>query len=129
MVLGQARPHIDPMESILVLDDDPGFRHAAASALRRAGFTVTQAANCWEAPDQATRTSFDLLMLDVSLEDDIDGLTFGRLMKERGDNLKVMYVTGHALEAADMPDKVLLKPVENEQLVAAAAALLRDRPV
>ncbi|MGD8591012.1 MAG: EAL domain-containing protein, partial [Chromatiales bacterium] len=62
------------MGSILLVDDDPGFRLTTSEALTGAGFRVIEASSGQEALLQLEQSTPDLIMLDA-LMDDMDGFT------------------------------------------------------
>ena len=53
------------MSKILVVDDDPTTRHLITHQLRRAGYTVADAADGQKALERVRREPFDLVLLDV----------------------------------------------------------------
>lgn len=55
---------------VLLVDDDPTIRMAAAFALGAAGYTVLEAANGAEALELGSDPGIDVLLLDVVLEDE-----------------------------------------------------------
>lgn len=69
---------------ILVVDDTPIFRDPLASSLRLAGYETTCAANGEEALAAVRDSRPDLILLDLAMPV-MDGVTFLRALKERGD--------------------------------------------
>lgn len=55
--------------AILIIDDEPRLRQTIARSLAAHGHAVDQAGNCREAIEAATKTTYDLLLLDVNLPD------------------------------------------------------------
>lgn len=72
-------------ESILVIDDIRGQRDTAERLLTRLGYKITKAANGREAIriiQANTNTKFDLILLDMIMEHDFDGLdTYREIIK------------------------------------------------
>jgi two-component system cell cycle sensor histidine kinase/response regulator CckA len=121
-------------DSVLVVDDNAPSRTALARLLRDAGFAVLEAADGQEAL-RLLADRPDLVVLDVVLPD-TDGYEVCRRIKEGSDtaDIPVLMVSGVAVECADRvhgletgADAYLRKPVEPEELIAHARALLRVR--
>jgi CheY-like chemotaxis protein/anti-sigma regulatory factor (Ser/Thr protein kinase) len=60
-------PSTTARNRILLVDDDRAFRHAIATLLTDAGYTVLQAADGSEALSLLAREPFDLMLLDIGL--------------------------------------------------------------
>lgn len=58
-----------PMETILIIDDDPGFRGLMETILRGEGYTVQTAGSVAEARDCGSRSSYHLVISDLKLPD------------------------------------------------------------
>jgi hypothetical protein len=119
---------------ILVVDDNEAGRFAKANVLRRAGFTVEEAASGAEALARAPELDPDLVLLDVNLPD-ISGLEVCRQLKARpGVPAQVLQISATAVGDDDHvaglmhgADTYLIEPVPPEILVATTRALLRVR--
>ncbi|MDB5770438.1 MAG: hybrid sensor histidine kinase/response regulator, partial [Burkholderia sp.] len=118
---------------ILNVDDTDAARYAKTRILTRAGFAVIEAASGDEALRRANEDSPDLVLLDVKLPD-INGFEVCRLLKE--DPLtKMVLVLQTSASYIGIADKIraldggadnyLFEPIEPEELVANAKALLR----
>jgi CheY-like chemotaxis protein len=71
-------------ESVLVVDDDDSQREMATELLASLGYRVTSAANGHEALDCLRKQPVDLVMLDMIMERDFDGLdTYREILKIR----------------------------------------------
>jgi two-component system cell cycle response regulator CpdR len=123
--------------SILVLDDDDGFRRFLVQALTRAGYSVVGSGDA-----NAVLTIldgsvfFDLLITDIKMPRfQAHGIAVGRMamLKRRG--IKIIYVTGdpsqvprNFIDTAETP--LLGKPIRLEFLLDTVAAVLaiRERP-
>ncbi|MFH1569667.1 MAG: ATP-binding protein, partial [Gemmatimonadota bacterium] len=69
-------------ESILVVDDMEEQRQLAAALLEKLGYSVATAAGGDEAVEHLQQRSVDLLVLDMIMEDGMDGLdTFRRILE------------------------------------------------
>jgi two-component system, OmpR family, response regulator len=120
--------------SILIVDDDDGFRHAVRSALEFAGFDVSEAASGRDALASADRSRPSLVVLDVLLPELSGYGVCQELRKQHGRHLPVLFISGERTEPADRAaglmlggDDYLVKPVDPEELVARVRALLRRR--
>ena len=86
------------MDSILLVDDDPQSRGAAARLLRAEGYRVTEAANGEEAlAALKQQRPADLILLDLDMPR-IDGLTFLGLLRAdpRFNAIPVVVTSGFA---------------------------------
>ncbi|RKQ88943.1 response regulator transcription factor [Brockia lithotrophica] len=116
---------------ILLLEDDPPLRQAVAGLLEEAGYRVTCAEDVYEAEGYALSELFDLYLVDVVLPD-VDGFTFLRRLRERGDQTPAIFLTARdqvedrvrGLSVAGGDDYVV-KPFSSEELLARIAAVLR----
>lgn len=81
------------MASILMVDDNQGFRRTMCRALRRAGFEVDEASDGHQAGRMLESTAYDLVVTDVFMPD-MDGYEFLRSVRERKPDLPVIAVTG-----------------------------------
>ncbi len=128
----------DPLATLLVVDDQDAARFAKAQILRRAGFTVHEAATGSEALAVAARVGPDLVLLDVNLPD-IHGFEVGRRLRAANTSLpslQIIQVSSTAIAASDRArgldegaDVYLTEPIDSEVLVATVRALLRVRRV
>jgi signal transduction histidine kinase len=121
---------------VLVVDDQDSGRFVKVQMLRRAGFTVHEAASGRETLDIARDVPFDLVVLDVNLPD-ISGLVVGRLLREQQPGppaIQILHVSSTAVGDKDRAqgldagaDAYLSEPIEPTVLIATAKALLRVR--
>jgi signal transduction histidine kinase/DNA-binding response OmpR family regulator len=124
----------EPAPTVLVVDDDASVRSLLADTLRRAGFTVHEAATAAEAGEPLAEPP-DLLVVDAQLPDG-DGREIGRRLKHDPLTrdipvvmLSGVYVQDDERTAAleECCDAFLRKPVAPRELVATARAMLRLR--
>lgn len=82
--------------TVLVVDDDDGLRAGLAIGLKRDGYAVDCASDATEATEKLAHGSFDLILLDLRLPGNIDGL--GLLAQIRAEhsplNLPVIIISG-----------------------------------
>ena len=121
---------------VLVVDDQDSGRFVKVQILRRAGFTVHEAATGQAALDLARRHAMDLIVLDVNLPD-VSGLEVGRTLRKEQPGppaLQILHVSNTAVTDNDRArglnagaDAYLPEPIEANVLLATAHALLRVR--
>jgi two-component system response regulator MprA len=118
------------MARILVVDDDPGVRHAVGRALRFEGYEVDEAGNGTAALEQIDQRQPDALVLDLVMPG-TGGLEVCRRLRAEGNDVPVLVLTARH-ELADRvagldagADDYLVKPFALEELMARLRALLR----
>lgn len=87
---------------ILVVEDEPAISDVVATALRYQGHSVTQADDGLDGLSRASRSSFDLIVLDVMLPG-LDGFEICRRLRDRGQLAPVLFLTARA-ETEDRVD-------------------------
>jgi CheY-like chemotaxis protein len=115
---------------ILLVDDDASFVESNRDLLEAYGYAVFTACNGTEALAKAQEVRPDVMVLDVMMRTDTEGLDVARRVREMPElsNLRVVLVTGvtqalqlpHDLEADErwLPvDRVLEKPVDPGRLL------------
>ena len=110
------------MASILLAEDDESMRRFLATALERAGHTVTACGDGSEAFEALRGVAFDLLLSDIVMPG-LDGIELAKRAAELHPQLKIMFITGFAAvalhPAAEAPKqaKVLSKPFHLREIV------------
>jgi DNA-binding NarL/FixJ family response regulator len=111
--------------TILVVDDDEGFRAFTTSLLEQAGYATAEAGTGEEAIAAAQKERPALVLLDVKLPG-VSGFEVCRQLKELfGRDLPVFLISGVRAEAFDRAaglligaDDYLVKPVDPDELLA-----------
>jgi signal transduction histidine kinase len=118
---------------ILVVDDDDGGRYLKTHILRKSGYAVIEAANGRVALEQCRDSAPDLVLLDVVLPD-VSGIEICRQIKATFPGIPVLQTSAAITSAHDRAlslvggaDAFLIEPIEPEELIATAKALLRMR--
>jgi two-component system response regulator MprA len=117
------------MTTILVVDDDPKIRSVLGRGLRFEGYDVQIAASGQEALQLARDTTFDLVVLDLTMPR-MDGLEVCRRLR-RGVSIPILMLTARDAVADRIvgldsgADDYLTKPFDFEELLAHVRALLR----
>lgn len=117
--------------SILVVDDDPGFRDFVATLLGDAGYAVSAADSGEAALVAVGDRRPDLVMLDVSMPG-MSGYEVCRALRTRfGERLPVIFVSGTRVEPYDRAgglmigaDDYVVKPCFGDELLARVRRLL-----
>jgi len=119
--------------TILVVDDSATKRYLLVSWLSRAGFTVLEAETGGEALAKLAGGDIDLVVLDVKLPD-MSGFEVCQRIKSDPQYgvLPVIHVSAHAVDVVDRTqglnrgaDAYLVEPIEPDELIATAQAVLR----
>jgi DNA-binding response OmpR family regulator len=111
--------------TILVVDDEPGVRHAVARALRRVGHRVHEAGSGAEgiAIGRLHRDALQVLVTDVEMPSG-SGRVVADTLRAEIPGLRVLLMSGHALDGG--PYDVMQKPFTVEVLVGRIEALLTE---
>jgi len=121
-----------PNKRILVVDDEPTIRSFLLRVLEQEGYVVQAARDGQEALQYLEMMSYDLLLTDIKM-DQMDGVELLQEARKRYADLAVILLTGHAtvpsaiVALREGAYDYLLKPVKNEDIVAAVAAGLHQR--
>jgi CheY-like chemotaxis protein len=108
--------------NVLVVDDNPDISALAANALEEQGCIVKQAHSATEAMSILRRASFDILLSDIVMPGEMDGISLARLAKAASPDLIVILMTGYSerLEGGEVVEgELLLKPFAPRDLAAA----------
>jgi two-component system NtrC family sensor kinase len=106
----------------LVVDDNPDVSNLAANALEEQGCIVKQAHSATEAMSILRKTDFDVLLSDIVMPGEMDGISLARLAKTASPDLVVILMTGYSerLEGGEVVEsELLLKPFGPRDLKAA----------
>ncbi|OJF15292.1 SpoIIE family protein phosphatase [Couchioplanes caeruleus] len=119
--------------TVLVVDDSATKRYLLVSWLTRAGFTVVEAETGCAALSLLREAEVDLVVLDVKLPD-LSGFEVCERIKTDSAYgvLPVIHVSAHAVDVVDRTqglnrgaDAYLVEPIEPDELIATAQAVLR----
>jgi DNA-binding response OmpR family regulator len=122
---------MNPVDRILLVEDDPRLAEMLTEYLGQAGFRVTHAANGRSALEHIGAGGLDAVILDLMLPD-MDGLDVCRQLRASSD-IPVLMLTarGDAIDrivGLEMgADDYLPKPFEPRELLARLRAILRRR--
>ncbi|PKL60025.1 MAG: response regulator [Methanomicrobiales archaeon HGW-Methanomicrobiales-4] len=109
-------------KSILLVEDDDIIARVADWRLKNLGYSVCgRASTSAEAMELVTNQNPDLILMDINIQGDIDGIDTAKMIKE-GYNIPVVFVTSHSdgitIERAKSvnPDGFILKPFDDNDL-------------
>ncbi|HEY9640951.1 MAG TPA: response regulator [Coleofasciculaceae cyanobacterium] len=119
---------------ILVVEDDPLVANALTAILSNQNYAVESAADGQAGLELVEAFDYDLLLLDVMLPK-LDGISFCRQVRSQGYQMPILLLTGRdskhdkavGLDAG--ADDYVVKPFDEEELVARVRALLRRASV
>ena len=118
-------------EKILLVEDDDVIARVADWRLKNLGYTVCgRATSGAEAMVLVVNTKPDLVLMDINIKGDVDGIETARMIK-KGFNIPVVYVTSHSdgpmLERAKetQPDGFIVKPFDDKDLRVAIQLALK----
>ena len=119
---------------VLVVEDDDAIAQVLQRSLRMEGYEVRVAEDGRSGLDAVHGFMPDLLILDLGLPGDLDGLDVARALRESDDDVPILVLTARdavesRVEGLDSgADDYLVKPFERQELLARLRALLRRRP-
>jgi CheY-like chemotaxis protein len=108
--------------SVLLVEDDKDIREAVSAVLEAEGYTVLTAANGKEALEALDRAQPCVVLLDLMMPV-MDGWAFLAEVKKsrRLQDLPVVVVSAYSERRAEGVKRVLKKPLDVNQLLAAVA--------
>ncbi len=121
-------------ERILIVDDELAIRMALKTAFSREGMTVQEAACGTEALSFLSSCRFDLIVLDIMMQD-IDGYAILQKLRADGIMTPVLMLSGRQEETDQVlglglgADDYLTKPFHLAVLIQKAKALIRRSSV
>ena len=117
---------------ILVVDDEPAILRFLRASLESQDYFVSAAADARTALDLIRRETTDLIVLDLGLPD-MDGLDIIRQIRNRGDTLPIIVISGRENERAKVQaldlgaDDYVTKPFGIAELLARVRTAQRHR--
>ena len=121
----------EDLNSVLVVDDEPGMRMALQASFQRVGWRVETASGSSEALRKFTASAFPLVVTDVRMPDG-DGLNLMRQVRHSHPSTAVILLTafGNVPEAVKAIQggacDYLTKPVSFEQLQSTVTRVMRQ---
>ena len=115
---------------ILLVEDDESLGFVLKAYLRTQDFRVEWVKNGQEGFSLLKKSKFDLCLLDIMMPR-MDGMELMQKIRMRKDYIPVIFLTAKALKADKLKgfdlgaDDYLVKPIDEEELVARIRAVLR----
>lgn len=119
-------------EKILIVDDEASVRRLIKKSLSRENMTIYESENGEQTLDLVKKISFDLIILDVMMED-IDGLEVLKKIRSNGINIPILIVSGRNEDYDEIlgfgigADDYITKPFSPAVLCARVKAHLRRK--
>jgi DNA-binding response OmpR family regulator len=119
---------------VLVVEDDDAIAQVLQRSLRMEGYEVRVADDGPSALEAVHGFLPDLMILDLGLPGEMDGLEVSRQLRRAEDDVPILVLTARdavesRVEGLDSgADDYLVKPFERQELLARLRALLRRRP-
>ena len=112
--------------SILVIDDEQGVRDSMLAVLTEIGCTVVTAANATEAKQTIKANRPNIVLADLRLQGDADGIAAINELRQHWPNLPAILISGDTepvqIQAANQAQiQMLHKPVDLDNLARAVA--------
>lgn len=121
------------MNSILIVDDEPGIRATLRGVLEDEGFAVEAAASGEACLKLVKEQNFACILLDIWLGKGIDGLETLKRLREDGNDSAVVMISGHGnIETAVKSTKLgafdfIEKPLSLERTILTVKHAVRQR--
>src|SRR3954447_11295255 len=111
---------------LLLVEDNPEVAEATASMLLQLGYAVTHMGTASAALAAAQKARFDLVISDIVMAGEMNGLDLARKLRELHPELPIMLVTGYSdlAETAAREFTLMRKPYQAAEIGRAAANLL-----
>ncbi len=119
------------MARIVVAEDDPDIHLLVQMLLEDQGHTVAMAKNGVQALELVAASTTDLIILDIAMPGDLDGLSVTRRLREDADHRKmpILLLSARAKEGdiqvglAAGANDYIVKPFDADDLVARVDSL------
>ena len=115
---------------LLLVEDDSTLGYILKEYLEMKNFAVTWAKNGLEGLEKFREQQVDLCIVDVMMPE-MDGFTMAERMRQQGSDVPLLFLTAKSLKVDVLKgfslgaDDYIIKPVEEEELVARINAILR----
>lgn len=115
-------------QTILVVEDEPLLRMAAADFVEDAGFDVVDVANADEAVTVLeSRMDIRVVLTDIDMPGSMNGLKLAAAIRDRWPPIDIVIVSGHVRpKLSDLPPRSLFfsKPYDETKVAAALRELV-----
>lgn len=115
---------------ILIIEDDETLGYLLQEFLKSEGFRIERTKDGAEAFARLKKSKFDLCLLDVMMPR-MDGFELAQKLRARNDFIPIIFLTAKSLKEDKLKafnigaDDYLIKPVDEDELIARIKAVLR----
>ena len=115
---------------LLLVEDDSTLGYILKEYLEMKNFAVTWAKNGLDGLEKFKEQQVDLCIVDVMMPE-MDGFTMAERIRQQGSDVPLLFLTARSLKVDVLKgfslgaDDYIIKPVEEEELVARINAILR----
>ena len=118
--------------SVIVVDDESSVLFTYKLLLEQQGYHVAAVASSALAQEELKKNNFDLLLCDLSLEENHNGFEVIEFARQRNPDIACVLLTGYASveaaqKAADMGVTVLYKPIDIQEFLTTIPAVLKEK--
>lgn len=120
-------------KKILLVEDDDIIAKVENWRLKNLGYEIAgRAVSCMEALDLVAKTRPDLVLMDINIKGEIDGIETAKRIKTEF-SIPVVYVTSHSdgptldRAKATQPSGFIVKPFEDNDLRVAIELALKKK--
>jgi PAS domain S-box-containing protein len=112
--------------TVLVVEDNPDVADITRSMMEELGYKVRLVGNAEAALGAIRDTAFDLVISDIVMAGEMDGLALAHALREQQPGLPVILVTGytHVIQEASADFVVMRKPFKLAELGHAASRII-----
>jgi signal transduction histidine kinase/CheY-like chemotaxis protein len=124
-------PGSEPMEGVLLVDDNEDVRTTTAAFLRECGLSVIEAPDAAHALRTLETSRVEAVVTDIIMPGEIDGIGLAETIRKRWPSLPVLLVSGYSERAADAQARgfpVMDKPYSLPEVEQRLRALSRKAP-
>lgn len=117
--------------SVLVVDDESSVLFTYKLLLEQQGYEVSAVPSAAMAENELKKTKFDLLLCDLSLEENHTGFEVIEFARRQTPEIPCVLLTGYAsIEAAqkasEMGVTVLYKPIDIQEFLTTIPAVMKE---
>ena len=121
------------IKKILVVEDDMIIQMFLSKIINNAGFTVVgEARNYIEILELVDRTQPDLIVMDIGLEGEKDGIETAHILNKKY-NIPILFITGNSDKVTRdranevHPIGIIFKPIDENSLVHTLVRINREQ--